>query len=341
MTPDPSTVLVLGARGRFGLAAVRAFARAGWRVVAQVRPGGRGPALAGVQWVAAAPDETACLAAAAAGAQVVVHALSPAYTHRAWRAEVPRLTAAAIAITRSLGATMLLPASVYNFGAGMPAVLREDTPQRPTTFKGRMRLASEEQIRAATLDGAMKAVVVRGGDFFGSGDGSWFDKVIVKDLPRGRLTYPGTLDVPTAWAYLPDMAECFVRIADHRARLGAFETLHFGGYSLTGAEWAAAATQVARAQGWLAPGQALRAASLSWPLLRLAGLVVPTLAALAEMRYLWRTPHRLDNTRLRTLIGEEPHTPFPVALRAALGERGLLPCESAPRAQAGIVNATL
>ena len=32
-----STVLVLGANGRFGLAATRAFAAAGWRVLAQVR----------------------------------------------------------------------------------------------------------------------------------------------------------------------------------------------------------------------------------------------------------------------------------------------------------------
>ena len=42
--PTMKTVLVLGARGRFGSAAVRAFARAGWRVVAQVRPGVSAPA---------------------------------------------------------------------------------------------------------------------------------------------------------------------------------------------------------------------------------------------------------------------------------------------------------
>ena len=32
-------VLILGARGRFGLAAARAFADAGWRVLGQMRPG--------------------------------------------------------------------------------------------------------------------------------------------------------------------------------------------------------------------------------------------------------------------------------------------------------------
>jgi uncharacterized protein YbjT (DUF2867 family) len=78
-----SSVLILGARGRFGLAAARAFAQAGWKVHAQVRPGGGGPAIAGVRWLAADPEDTAALAAAAAGAEVVVQALSPQYTHEA------------------------------------------------------------------------------------------------------------------------------------------------------------------------------------------------------------------------------------------------------------------
>ena len=54
-----------------------------------------------------------------------------------------------------------------------------------------------------------------------------------------------------------------------------------------------------------------------------------TVAALAAMRYLWSTPHRLDNTRLRAVIGEEPHTPFDQAVRQALAD---LLASSMPRA---------
>ena len=319
-----SSVLILGARGRFGLAAARAFAQAGWKVHAQLRPGATGPQIAGVQWLHADPADTATLAEHAAGADVVVQALSPQYTHKAWRVEVPRLTAAAIAVTRELGATLMLPASVYNFGEGMPATLHEDTPQSATTFKGRMRIASEEQIREAVWDGGMKAVVIRGGDFFGSSTGSWFDLVIAKNLKDGKLTYPGKLEVPTAWAYLPDMARTFVKVAQQRHRLPAFETLHFGGYHLTGRDWAAALTPIAREQGWLHTGAPLRVGSVSWPLFGVLGLFVPTLAAIWEMRYLWRRPYRLANERLVALIGNEPQTPFPQAVRAALSELGLM-----------------
>jgi nucleoside-diphosphate-sugar epimerase len=319
-----STVLVLGARGRFGAAAARAFAASGWRVQAQVRPAARElPEVPGGEWLRVDAADTSALAQAAAGASVVVQALSPAYTHAAWRVQVPRLTDAAIAVTRELGALLMLPASVYNFGAGMPPQLRENTPQQPTTFKGRLRVESERRIAQATADGRMRAVVIRGGDFFGSGRGSWLDLMIAKDLRRGRVTYPGPEDVPTAWAYLPDMARSFVRVAEQRDRLPAFETLHFAGYSLTRADWAQALQAVAREQGWLAQGQALRVTGAPWPLLRVAALAVPTLAAVCEMRYLWRTPHALVDERMKALIGPQASTPFEAALREALAGLGM------------------
>lgn len=330
---EPSTVLILGARGRFGLAAARAFAQAGWRVLAQLRPGASGPAIPGVVWLAAQPGETVRLAEAARGATVVVQGLSPVYTHRAWRRDLPGLTQAAIDVTRELGALLMLPASVYNFGKTMPPLLREDTAQAALTLKGRMRIASEAQVRAATQDGRMKAVVIRGGDFFGSGTGSWLDEVMVKAIEDGRFTYPGPLNVPTAWAYLPDMARSFVAVAGQRHQLPAFETLHFAGYSLTGQDWADALADIAWERGWLPASGRLDTRSLSWPMMRALGLVMPKIAALCEMRYQWHTPHTLVNTRMAAWTGAEPHTPFPEALRVALAELGLLTPRKAISAQ--------
>lgn len=347
MTPDtlsrpssdhPSTVLILGARGRLGLAATRAFAQAGWQVLAQVRPGAQRatlPAIAGVWWMPVAVDDTAALAAQAQGAQVVVHALNPAYTHKAWREEAPALMEAAIAVTRQLRATLMLPGNVYNFGEAMPPVLREDTPQAATGFKGRMRVQLEQRLQAATQAGEVRAVVLRAGDFFGSGTGSWIDQAIAKDLPRGRVTWPGPLDVATPWAYLPDLARTLVRVAQERHRLAPFECLHFAGHHVSAQPWLHSFTAIAAEQGWLPATGALRVGQLPWPLLRVAGLVAPTFAALAAMRYLWTTPHRLDNTRLRALIGDEPQTPFDQAVRHALGDLGMLTPHSPRAALAG------
>lgn len=330
MSQMSSSVLILGARGRFGRAAVHAFAQAGWQVIAQMRPGATPPAIPGVQWLLAAPDDTAALAAGAQGATVVVQGLSPLYTHKAWRTGVPALTKAAISITRELGATLMLPASVYNFGEGMPATLLENTPQNATTFMGNMRIASETMVRDATRDGSMKAVVIRGGNFFGSGNGSWLDLVMAKGIQQGQLVYPGTADVATSWAYLPDMARSFVAVAGRREALGAFETLHFAGYTLTQQDWVDALGEIAWERGWLPASGPLKVKPLSWLMLRALGVFMPTLAAICEMRYLWRVPHALVSTRTASLTGEEPHTSFEQALRMSLDELGMTAQSRAP-----------
>jgi nucleoside-diphosphate-sugar epimerase len=121
---------------------------------------------------------------------------------------------AAVDVAAGLGAVLLFPGNVYNFGADMPAVLAPDTPQRPGTEKGRIRVDLEQQLAQATRARGLQAVVIRAGDFFGAGSGSWLDQVIVKKLPQGRVTWPGTLDAPHAWAYLPDLARAFVRVAE-------------------------------------------------------------------------------------------------------------------------------
>ena len=321
-------VLILGARGRLGLAATRAFAQAGWNVRAQVRPGATGPSMAGVQWICARPEDTQALAAEAQGAQVVVHALNPAYTHSAWRRHAPALMGAAIDVTRALAATLVLPGSVYNYGSAMPPVLREDTPQTAQDFKGRMRIALEQRLQAATQDGSLRAIVLRAGDFFG-GAGSWLDLAIAKHLRRGTITWPGPLDVGHPWAYLPDLARALVRVAEERHRVAAFDTLHFTGQQVTGEQWTQVLATVAAEQGWATDAASVRVGQLPWPLLRVAGLVVPTFAAMADVRYLWNTPHRLDNSRLCALIGDEPHTPFEQAVRGALDDlRWLAPVQS-------------
>jgi nucleoside-diphosphate-sugar epimerase len=324
------TVLILGARGRFGLACARAFANAGWQVLAHMRPGAQvPPAVQGdarIRWLDIDVHDTPALAqvareqAGAAGVAVVVQALNPVYTNRAWKQQALPMTGAALDLCRALRATLMLPGNIYNFGRTMPTLLQEDTPQAAQTVKGRIRIGMEEQIRRS----GVRSVVVRAGDFFGGGQGTWFDQAVVKDIAKGVFTYPGPLDVATAWAYLPDLARTFVALANQRARLQSFEVLHFAGYSIPARHWLEVLTPLARAQGWVQADGSLRFKRLPWPIIRLAALVLPSWAALVEMRYLWDTPHALDNRKLTALIGAEPHTPLAFAAAVALQDLGLL-----------------
>ena len=317
--------LILGANGRFGLAAAQAFSAAGWQVVAPLR---RDPAPGmptRVRVLHTALEDTAQLARDAAGASVVVYTVNPPYT--GWATQLLPLARAGMDVAARLGARLLLPGNVYNFGASMPALLNEDTPQLATTRKGVLRIALEAEMKSRCATGSLAASVVRAGDFYGGGAGNWFDQAIVKSLRTGRLLYPGPADLPHAWAYLPDLARAFVAVANRTpAACAPFERFHFAGHTLTGADLLDGIVQAAQALG-LQPAKAWSRAGMPWGVIRLGGLVVPMWRELAEMAYLWRVPHALDGRALQEAVGPLASTALPAALRATLLGLGYGPAQ--------------
>jgi nucleoside-diphosphate-sugar epimerase len=322
-----STVLVLGANGRFGSACIQAFAAAGWRVLAQLRRPVSEP-LSGVENLVTGDQSLTQALGALPRLDVVVHAMNPGYTNAGWEQHAPNLMNAAISLAAAHQAMLMFPGNVYNYGAQMPPVLAPDTPFAPTTLKGRIRVALEQRLQQAAKGGSVRGVVIRAGDFFGSGNGSWFDRLVAKDLTRGTFGYPGPLGVATPWAYVPDLAQAFVKVAQRRDQLAAFESLHFAGHAMTGHDWLALLQPIAQAQGWVKPGQALKTTGLPWPLIRLGSLFNAEWASLTEMRYLHQRPHALEGNRLAALCGASSGTPIAQAAGQALGELGLL---SSPR----------
>ena len=312
-------VLILGANGRFGLAAAQAFDAAGWQVAVALR---REPVAAmpsAVQVLRTPVEQVEKLAREAAGASVVVHALNPSHTR--WGTELLPMARAGMDIAEALGARFMLPGNVYNFGASMPARLVEATPQRAATRKGALRIALEAELERRCAEGRLTATVIRAGDFYGAGSGNWFDLAIVKSICTGKLVYPGPTDVLHAWAYLPDLARTFVAVAGRAAgECGRFECFHFAGHTLTGAELLGGIERAAGSLG-IAPSRPWSHATLPWGVIRIGGLLVPVWRELAEMAYLWRVPHALDASALERAVGPLASTPLADALRETL--RGL------------------
>ena len=318
-TSRPS-VLILGANGRFGLAAAQAFDAAGWQVIASVRRDAAPGMPAGAHIVTTPIEDTAALALEATGATVLVHALNPPYDR--WPQQLMPMARAGMDLAGRLRARFMLPGNVYNYGTAMPALLMPDAPQATTTRKGRLRIELEDELQQRCLDGRLRATILRAGDYFGGGTGSWLDLVIVKSLRDGKLVYPGPTDVPHAWAYLPDFARSFVAAAA-RPESGAatFERFHFPGHTITGDELLRGLEQAAESLG-IRPAKPWKHGSVPWPLLRLGGLFVPMLREISEMSYLWRLPHELDGNALERAIGPLTITPLPKALKQSLVDLG-------------------
>jgi nucleoside-diphosphate-sugar epimerase len=312
------TVLILGANGRFGASAATAFADAGWRVLAQMRRAAI-DCDPRIKVVRVELEDTDALASVAKGARVVVHGINPDYTR--WAEQMLPLACKGMRLAQRLDALFMLPGNVYAYGRSMPSRLAPDTPTMPDTRKGRLRAALELEM-ASRVESGLRSVVIRAGDFYGRGTGSWLDIAIVKSLKSGKLVYPGPLDVFHAWAFLPDLARAFVQVAERDVPDG-FTNLHFEGHTLTGAELLAA-LEIAAAQVGIEPERGRwRHGRFPWQLLRLGGIIVPLWREVAELRYLWTQPHALDGAALRAVAGPLPSTPLVSALVASLHGLGI------------------
>jgi nucleoside-diphosphate-sugar epimerase len=304
-------ILVLGAAGRLGYKTAQAFRAARWSVTSLVRPGTAPRAPAGTEIVEISALDHDAVAAAARGADVVLHALNPTYAD--WPRLALPLAYSAINAAETAGATLLFPGNLYNYGSPMPPVIDEATPMRPSTRKGQLRVAMEERMAEAAERG-VRTIILRAGDFFGGGRGSWLDLVLTKDIAQGRLTYPGPLEVVHEWAYLPDMAATLVRLAAVRDKLRPFEVFGFPGHAVTGREFTTAIARTLHQQ--------LQVKRMSWWLIHALRPFVPLCRELSEIAYLWNEPHRIDGGKLAAAIGDIPRTPLDVAVGRALQDLG-------------------
>lgn len=303
-----SRILVLGAGGRLGYLAAEAFRDAGWSVVSQVRPGAARRAPRGTEIAEVDALDHAALAKEAHGADVVLHALNPPITQ--WRQHALPLAYSALVAAETAGATLIFPGNLYNYGSVLPQVIDETAPMQPTSHKGRLRVAIEDRLQEAAEERGVRVIILRAGDFFGGGHGSWFDLVIARDITKLRLTYPGPLDVLHAWAFVPDVAATLVRLAEVRDRLETFATFGFPGHAVTGREFTQAVAKAVQNR--------LQVKRMTWWLVHALSPVVPLCRELSEIAYLWREPHRIGGDRLRAAIGEIPHTPLDAAATRAI-----------------------
>ena len=316
------TALIVGATGLFGLHAAEALIKHGWRVRALARdPAAAAAKLganSGVEWVKGDAMDQASVVAAAAGAQLVVHAANPP-RYRNWKGTVLPMVESAIAAAKAAGARLMIPVSVYNYAPDAGAEIAEDAPQAPVTRKGAIRVEVERRLRAAS-EGGLKVLLVRAGDFFGPaapGALAW-----LVQHAKGRVTQvlsPGPGDNGHAYAYLPDLAETMARLAGAEDRLGRYEVFHFRGHYLP--RNAAFGEAIRRVTG----NPALPVRPFPWIVVQLAAPFNETFRELLEMRYLWKRPIGLSNARLVRFLGEEPHTPLDQSLAASLADMGCLP----------------
>ncbi|MBX5228267.1 NAD(P)H-binding protein [Rhizobium sp. NLR9b] len=314
------TALVLGATGGIGGAIARKLLARGWRIRALNRDAAKAsknePAF---EWVQGDAMNASDVLEAAEGVDLIVHAVNPP-GYRDWEKLVLPMLDNTIAAARAVGARIVLPGNVYNFGPDALPAPAEESPQHPVTRKGAIRVEMETRLKAASQSGA-GAIIVRAGDFFGPGAtaNSWFSSgLVTAGKPVGTIKNPGRRGVGHQWTFLPDMAETIVQLIERADRLPPFAVYHMDGF------WDADGMQMAEAIKRVSGGKA-KIAGFPWWIVPLAAPFMPIMREIKEMRYLWKVPLRMSNAKLVAELGKEPRTPIDEAVRATLVALGCLP----------------
>jgi nucleoside-diphosphate-sugar epimerase len=299
--------VVLGASGGTGRAIVDELVRQGRRVRAVSR--GPVPTLpAGVEHVQADLYEPADAARALEGASVVYHAAQPAYA--AWDGNFQRLNASVADAAAAAGARLVFTDNLYMYGPGA-SPMHEDSPQRATDRKGRLRIALAADLLARHERGELEVAIGRSSDYFGPwGENTGAGERIFGAILAGKTgAGAGSIDQPHSFSYLPDLARAMVVLGDRDEAAGrawhlpVMDPMTVRAF-IERACTMAGVTPKARVDGPLA--------------MKVAGLFVPMVREVNVVLYQWTRPFVSDWSAFEAAFGPFERTTLDEALATTI-----------------------
>jgi len=231
---------------------------------------------------------------AAAGATSVYQTLNPAY-HR-WAEDFPPLQRGVLVAAEATGARFVNMDNVYSYGrtAGVP--LTEQSPERPHTRKGRVRLDMASELFAAHRAGRVEVVSGRASDYYGPGAGDASplgDRVLAAVVQGKRAAVFGDPDLTHSYTYIPDIGEGLAVLGTEPGVTGSTWHLPNDPHPWTSRAMAEELCRLA--------GTTPRVGGLPKLALRAFGLVNPTVRELVEMAYEFEEPFVVDSSRMAAL----------------------------------------
>ena len=200
--------------------------------------------------------------------------------------------------------------TVYPYGVPQQELVSESHPRNPATFKGRMRKEQEDRVFAADQGGRMRTMIVRPPDFYGpDSELSYVRAIFDAALTGGTANVIGPVDKLHEFIFVPDLARTLLAISGKEEAYGQAWNLAGPGLITT--------RQFAELVfGAVGAKPRMRVAGKT--MLRLLGLFNPFLREVVEMHYLWMTPVKLDDSRLRSLLPELRKTPYVEGIQATI-----------------------
>lgn len=292
MTTDAATHVILGS-GQIGSLLRDALLAKGHRVRV-VRRAATTPAESpGLSFMSGDMRDLSFAEEAIAGAQVVYDCMNPAY-HQ-WAEQLLPLGRASLHGASKANAKLVALDCLYMYG--MPdGALREDSPRRPCSRKGALRLELEELRMNADARGHVRVAVGRASDFIGPNLSSafWSARFFSRILAGKKGETMGNPDLAHSYTDVNDVVRGLITLGDEPKASGHVWHLPTAA-AISSRE---IATRFGEELG-------VRAEIQPFPIwqLRMLGVFMPFMSELIEMNYQWLVPYVLDDSRFRETFG--------------------------------------
>jgi nucleoside-diphosphate-sugar epimerase len=253
-------------------------------------------------------SDSANAARAARGVETIFYTVGVPYPQFQ---QHPKLTRIALTAAAAAGLRHYVHLStVYPYGVPQQEFVSESHPRNPTAFKGRMRKEQEDLVLAAHNPGEMRTTILRPPDFYGpDSELSSVRAIFVAALKGGTANVIGPIDTPHEFIFVPDLAETVIALSEKEEAYG-------NAWNVAGPGLITTRQFADLVFGAVHQKPRLRVAGKF--MLRTLGLFNPLLREVVEMHYLWTTPVKLDDTRLRQLLPNLHKTPYPEGIRQTI-----------------------
>ena len=261
-----------------------------------------------VEYCAADLSDSAAAARAATGVGTIFYTVGVPYPQFE---QHPKLTRVALEAAAAAGVRQFVHLStVYPYGVPQQEFVSESHPRNPKAFKGRMRKEQEDLVLAADNPNGMRTTILRPPDFYGrDAELSYVRAIFDAALKGGTANVIGPIDTPHEFIFVPDLAETLIALSEKEEAYGKAWNVAGPGLITT--------RQFAELV-FGAVHQKPRLRVAGGFLLRVLGLFNPFLREIVEMHYLWTTPVKLDDIRLRQLLPDIHKTPYPEGIRQTI-----------------------
>jgi len=261
-----------------------------------------------VEYCEADLSDTLAAARAAADVETIFYTVGVPYTQFQLH---PKLIKIAIeAATAARVSRFVHVGTVYAYGVPQTDLVNESHPRNPVAFKGKMRKEQEDLVLAADSRAGMRTTILRPPDFYGpDAELSYARSIFDAAVKGGTANVIGPVDTPHEFILVPDLAETLVALSGKEEAYG--QAWNMAGPGLI-------TTRKFAELVFAAVHQKPRIRVAGKFVLRVMGLFNPFMREVVEMHYLWTTPVKLDDSRLRKLLPDLKKTPYPEGIEATI-----------------------